>query len=147
MDFTNITVGQAMTRQVYFVTPDSYLTEVDELFAVHDFHHLPVIENGILTGMISKSDMLLLSCAFPLDDPSARRKRNHELYSKLLAGEIMSRHVVKLREDMTLAVAAGIFMENLFHAIPVVAADGKLAGILTTLDLLRVAYMHQPSLP
>lgn len=141
--FQDIQVGQVMTREVYIVTPDTTFDKVEEIFAAHDFHHLPVVEDGVLAGIISKSDLLLLSNAFPLDDPERRRERNNALFSRILAGEIMTRQVVRLKADMPVSVAVGIFLENMFHAMPVVDEDDALVGILTTLDLLRLAYTPQ----
>jgi acetoin utilization protein AcuB len=143
MNYQELTVGQVMTKDVYIVNPDTTFDKVEEIFAAHDFHHLPVVEDGTLVGIISKSDLLLLSNAFPLDDAERRRERNEALFSRILAGEIMTRQVVRLRPEMSVPVAVGIFLENLFHAMPVVDEEGTLMGILSTLDLLRLAYLPQ----
>jgi acetoin utilization protein AcuB len=144
--FLHVQVGEIMSKDVYFVTPDTTIDKVMEVFDSHDFNHLPVIENDQLVGILSKSDMLLLSCAFPLDDPEKRRARDRELFSRMLAGEIMTRQVVRLRPDMLVSVAAGIFLENMFRAMPVVDQQGKLVGILSWIDLLRLAYIPRPGI-
>lgn len=139
----DMTVGQVMTSEVFFVSQDTTLDKVQEIFSAHHFHHLPVVDEGALIGILSKSDLLLLSNAFPLDDAERRKERNDALFSRILAGEIMTRQVVRLRPDMPVSVAVGIFLENLFHAMPVVDDLGNLVGILSTLDLLRLAYTPQ----
>ena len=142
----NYTVGQVMTPEVYIIHPDTTLDEVENVFDSHDFHHLPVVQDGELVGMISQADLLLISNAFPLDDPERRDARNERLFSKILAEEIMTKHPVKLQPEMALDVAVGIFLENMFHALPVVDQNNQLVGILSTLDLLRLAYVPQHEL-
>ena len=146
MNFQDITVGQVMTTQVFFVSRDTTYDKVRDIFATHHFHHLPVLDDGSLVGMISKSDLLLLSNAFPLDDPSRRQERDDELLSRILVREVMTMQIVRLRPDMAVPVAVGIFLENLFHAMPVVDESGDLVGILSWIDLLRLAYVPQKHL-
>lgn len=130
-----------MTTQVFFVAPETTFDKVREIFSSHEFHHLPVLDKGSLVGMISKSDLLLLSNAFPLDDPARRRERDEELLSRILVKEVMTIQMVRLRPDMPILVAVGIFLENIFHAMPVVDEEGDLVGILSWIDLLRLAYV------
>lgn len=141
MNFQDVTVGQVMTTQVFFVAPETTFDKVREIFSSHEFHHLPVLDKGSLVGMISKSDLLLLSNAFPLDDPARRRERDEELLSRILVKEVMTIQMVRLRPDMPIPVAVGIFLENIFHAMPVVDEEGDLVGILSWIDLLRLAYV------
>lgn len=58
----------------------------------------------------------------------------------LLVREVMVKQVAKLRPEDKIELAADIFRENLFHAMPVVDNDGKLKGIVTTFDLLNYAF-------
>lgn len=143
MQLQEVTVGQVMTAEVFFVTPEATMEQVHEIFSMHDFHHLPVVDRGSLVGMISKSDMLLLSNAFPLDDPARRRERDAELFPRILAKEMMTRQLVRLRPEMSVTVAAGILLENMFHAMPVVDEREDLVGILSWVDLVRLAYVPQ----
>lgn len=139
-------VHEVMTTDVYIIQPDTTLLEAQRIFQANTFHHLPVVTDGQLKGILSKSDVLLISTAFPLNDPDAREKHNEPLLSRMLAEEVMTRNVVKLRPDMALEVAVGIFLENLFHALPVVDTKDNLLGILSWLDLVRVAYVPQQKL-
>ncbi|MEZ4980721.1 MAG: CBS domain-containing protein [Saprospiraceae bacterium] len=47
--------------------------------------------------------------------------------------------IVNLRPEDPASFAARIFGENLFHALPIVES-GKLVGIVTTFDLLKMAF-------
>ena len=50
--------------------------------------------------------------------------------------EVMTTGLAKLSSTDKIDVALEIFMENLFHAIPVVD-DNELVGLLTTFDILN----------
>lgn len=142
-DPANLHIHEVMTSDVYIIQPDATLLEARRIFDTHGFHHLPVVQDGRVKGMLSKSDVMLVSSAFPIQDPDARNEKNTALLSKLLCEEVMTRHVVKLKPDMLLGVAVGIFLENLFHALPVVDEDGQLVGMISLIDLIRVAYVPQ----
>jgi acetoin utilization protein AcuB len=139
-EYMNLAVREVMTSHPRVERPDTTMDKVMEIFEAEDFNHLPILDKGVLVGIISKSDVLLLSCAFPLDDPERRKAANKALFAKLLAHEVMTRQVVRLRPDMKVSVAAGIFLENLFQAMPVVDDQDQLVGIVSWVDLVRVAY-------
>lgn len=145
-DPRHLKVDEVMTTDVYIIQPNTTLLEAQRIFKANAIHHLPVVSDGHLEGILSKTDLLLISTAFPLNDSGARDKNNEPLLSKMLVEEVMTKHVVKLRPEMALQVAVGIFLENLFHAMPVVDEKGNLLGILSWLDLIRVAYVPQPQL-
>lgn len=58
-------------------------------------------------------------------------------------GDVMSAPVVSIAPDATLADAEALFDEHDFDALPVLAADGTLAGVVAKLDVLR-AYQFSP---
>ncbi|RMG80459.1 MAG: CBS domain-containing protein [Bacteroidetes bacterium] len=139
-------VAQLMTTDVVFVKPDDVLTKVDELFRAHNIHHLPVIdEEGKVVGIISKTDFYRLQHGMTLFKATDAEAFNQALFRSLLVKEVMTKQVAKLHPDDTIEIAAGIFRENLFHAMPVVDKDNKLVGILTTYDLLNYAF-REPAL-
>ena len=51
-------VRQAMTHPVFYVTPDQTLDECMALMTAKRFRHLPVLENGVLVGLISIGDLV-----------------------------------------------------------------------------------------
>ena len=128
-------VSSIMTRNVMTVEPKDPLSKVKDLFETHRFHHIPVINEKVLLGMISKSDFLHFI-----------RGMHQSSYDKLLenvrleryhAEDIMTRALAKLEENDRINVAIEVFRENLFHALPVVR-DGELVGLLTTFDIIKL---------
>jgi CBS domain-containing protein len=54
--------------------------------------------------------------------------------------DIMSRHVVAVRPETTLAEAAEIFAHHPIGGAPVVAANGKLVGVISEPELIDIVF-------
>ena len=52
------TVGQAMNPDLVVITPDTPISEVAALMAEKKFHTLPVVEHGVMVGIVGKEDVL-----------------------------------------------------------------------------------------
>ena len=127
-------VSTIMTKEVITVSPEDKLKKVEEIFSRKNIHHLPVIDEGILVGIISKSDYLFYRRGFINDDQS----NNLDLF-RVKTGkvkEIMTKGIAKLEPNDRIQAAVEVFKENLFHAIPIVE-EGFLKGIVTTLDIIN----------
>lgn len=134
------TVGQIMTTKVICVRPDETMDKVQDIFRKNNIHHIPVVDEGKVKGIISKGDYLKLLHGFTLFKTQKSEEYNNAILRSLLAREVMTRQVAVLNPDDTLELAAGYFRENLFHALPIVDEGGGLIGIVTTYDLLNFAF-------
>ncbi|MCX5570176.1 CBS domain-containing protein [Kaistia nematophila] len=62
-------VGEVMTKGVFTTNREASLEEVVELMSRHGIKRLPVVDNGKLIGIVSRSDLLrALARALPGDD-------------------------------------------------------------------------------
>jgi acetoin utilization protein AcuB len=136
----HIPVRQIMSDKVLTVGPDTVMTEVVRLFKSNTVHHIPVVENGRVLGMISSGDFHRLEHHFTLFKTHRSDEMNEAIFSSLLAKEVMQTPVATVRASDTVQFAADIFKENLFHALPVLDDHKKLVGILTPYDLMVYAY-------
>lgn len=134
MDF-GAPVSTIMTRQLLTVGPYDPLEEVRLIFERHRIHHVPVVHFRTLIGMISKGDFLHftrgISRSVYDNIIEESRLRNYK------AEDIMTRDLVTLQHSDTVSSALAIFLQNQFHAIPVLK-NSELEGILTTYDILRL---------
>lgn len=112
------------------------MDKVDLIFETHPIHHIPVVEDEQVVGMISKSDYFQILHGFTLFKAPVSKTYNEAVLRSLLVREVMTKQVACLKPEDTLAKAADYFRENLFHAMPIVDDQGKLRGILSTYDLL-----------
>lgn len=134
-------VRELMTTDIFFVRPNDPMDNVSDIFNGNAIHHIPVLDDdGIVKGIISKSDFLRLEHGFTIFKTEKAAQYNQTVFRSLLVEEVMTRQVVTLMPDAPVTRAADIFLENLFHAIPIVDEYGKLAGMLSTYDLLHYAY-------
>jgi acetoin utilization protein AcuB len=123
-----------MKTNLVTISPEDSLKKVREIFDKNKIHHLPVIDEGKLVGMLSKSDFLFFQKGFQksktAEEVEEFRMKTHRVK------EIMTKGIGKISPDDRINVALEVFKENMFHAIPVVD-DGYLKGIVTTLDIIQ----------
>ena len=126
-------ISAFMTANPVSVSPGDSISVVKQIFAKNTFHHIIVLENGAMVGIVSKSDykayFKYLNKHFDNDFI------NDVLLETNKVSEIMTPKVARLEPSDTLAVAVEVFKENLFHALPIVK-DGAVVGIVTTHDLI-----------
>jgi acetoin utilization protein AcuB len=95
-----------------------------EAMRLHRTHHLVVTDSeGRVLGVVSASD---------LGGKHGERVRNGRLVS-----DLMTEKVVATAPDTTVREAANLMRGHTVNCLPVFK-DGKLAGIVTTLDLLEL---------
>jgi CBS domain-containing protein len=135
-----IPISEIMTTDLITIHPKEPMTEVERIFKKYDIHHIPVVdEDYSVVGMISKSDYLRTLHGLTLFKVAKAEMYNEAMLRSMLVGEVMTRQIAQVRPESPLSLAADIFMENLFHALPVVD-NKRLVGIITTFDLLKYAY-------
>jgi CBS domain-containing protein len=136
-----------MTRDVATVSPSANVREIAKLMASKRLSGLPVVtSDGRPVGMLTASDLLhrvetgtekrssWFTSFFSNPDEMARQ------YAKahgLKAHEVMSRHVISVRDDADLSEVADVLDRNRLKRVPVVR-DGSLVGIVSRSDLVRV---------
>lgn len=120
-----------MTTQLVTVSDNDPMHVVDEIFKTTRFHHIPVVSQGNLIGMVSKSDYNLFLRGFQ----DGERTNKYRLRTYMVK-DIMTDKLAKLEEDDNINIALEVFNENMFHAIPI-TKDGKLVGIVTTFDIIK----------
>lgn len=55
---TGLTVGEVMTRALVCIAPDAPLAAAAALVEEHRIRRLPVVEDGVLVGVISRADLI-----------------------------------------------------------------------------------------
>jgi acetoin utilization protein AcuB len=133
-------VKTIMTSKLLTVNPADKLQVVKDIFDQHQIHHIPVVRFKEIVGIISKTDFLHFLRGFHQNEED--RFINEARLRAYSAEEIMTRGIAKLSPDDRISVALEIFLENRFHAIPVVEQD-ELVGIVTTFDIIRAVAQEQ----
>lgn len=127
-------VNSIMTGDLITVNPKDKLTAVKEIFDSNKIHHIPVVRYKEIVGIISKSDFLHFLRGFNRNEED--RFVNEARLRVYNAEDIMTSGLAKVSPEDRINVALEIFLENRFHAIPVIE-NGDLVGIITTFDVIR----------
>lgn len=125
----NEPISSIMTKDVITINSNQSLTDVRKIFTTRRIHHLPVVDDGKLTGIITTGDLWYSETA-PAD------------YSRTKVKELMTTKIATLEPQQKIGIAAEVFLENLFHALPVVNGD-ELIGIVTSFDVLKYEFKKE----
>jgi CBS domain-containing protein len=150
-------VSDVMRTKVLTISPDKLLPDLERKLLSARVGAMPVVESGErLVGIVSRSDMVRQLClerSLGEAMADAYRSQTHDEFAEqaqqdvggrigermeqLAVGEVMIRDVLTVEPDLSLAKAAQLMIDRHFHRLPVVE-DGRLVGIVSSLDLARV---------
>ena len=123
-------ITDVMTKNVVCITPDQKLLDVKHIYEKKEFHHhIPVVENDKLIGMVSLIDFMYHISGAGLSD-------DHEVYKKLKVKDIMTKNPFYMTTDATIEDVSEVLMEGNYHAVPVLENE-KIVGIVSTADVIK----------
>ena len=128
-------IKDVMTKDLISVRPTSILTKVSRIFDTNNFHHIPVVDNGKLVGIISRTDVDQAKTGNSLFNNPKFEEYNKALFETMMASDIMTTTIVHLNPSDSIKKAYEIFKFNRFHAIPIIDQK-EIVGLVTPLDLL-----------
>ena len=138
------TVGDLMTHSVHRVHADTPFKEIAKLLADHDITAVPVVDaDDRPLGVVSEADLLRREAAQP-DSSGLLALLDGQLpppepgRSATTAAELMSAPAVVARPEWTVVQAARVMEGARVKRLPVVDDTGRLVGITSRADLLRV---------
>jgi CBS domain-containing protein len=148
-------VRDVMTTDVVTVSPDTTFGEIVEQLLDRGISGVPVVDrDDTLVGLVTEADLVSKEAYGPerrrplglvLDylrdrDPAWVRKA-----SGTTARDLMTQVVTTASPDDELRVVARVLLESGYRRLPVVRADGRLAGIISRRDLLASVYGRPPA--
>jgi len=136
-------VLNVMSSPVITAHKTATLTHLRKLMRENNINHLPIVDDtNMPLGMVSAMDLNRLSDwrTHFKNLAHAGDQRDENLFDSLLAEEVMVRPVFTISQDAYVKEAADLFDERRIHSLPVVNRSGKIVGIVTAHDLLRLAY-------
>lgn len=145
------TVGEVMTREPILVTPQTALEEAVKILAAKKIGGLPVVDDsGKLVGVISEGDLMwqeaevklpsyimLLDSVIYLENPGRYQRDLHKALGQTV-GEVMSNNPLTVKPEKTVKDAARILNEKRIDRLPVIDDSGKVVGIITRGDIVRI---------
>ncbi|MGE5246832.1 MAG: CBS domain-containing protein [Verrucomicrobiota bacterium] len=120
-------VGKRMKTDVITVSPSDTLHRASALLKEHRIHHMPVMDQGKLVGILTDTDIRNARLEEGGPEGAAQETR--------MVGEIMTRNVITLSPRDTIEDAALILHRKRFEALPVM--EGRtLVGIIAKADVI-----------
>ena len=144
-----------MTAAVVTVRPDATVREIAGLLLERRISAVPVVDpDGRLLGIVSEGDLVRrpesgtgrprswwLSLLASPEEQAFAYVKSHGGHAR----DVMTREVVSVGEDASLAEIAGLLEKHRIKRVPVLR-DGKLTGIVSRADLLH-GLIARPAAP
>lgn len=132
-------VSRIMTAPVVVVEMDDDLKSVKQIFDNTKFHHLLVVDNDKLVGVLSDRDLLKALSPYlgtvmeTARDVATLQKKVHQ---------VMSRTPVTVMENASVYSVIELFQKRAFSCVPVVNTDNKPIGIISWRDVIKLLAVH-----
>jgi len=144
-------VEAIMTKEVISVHADATVAEIAHILFERNLTGVPVIEqDGTVIGIITEYDLMSRNMAVHIptyvrlleslegEQSGTRMMDEMEAIRRTTARAIMTAPVVTLWKETTVDEAARIFSEAHINPLPVVDEQGKLAGIVSRSDIVKL---------
>jgi len=123
---TGITVGEAMTRRPIYVGPKTTLAECASIMNEQHVGSLLVKEGDELQGILTEQDIVRRAVAV------------HKNPADIPAEDVMAKHIYNVEPQIDLFEALNEMRDYNIRHLPVIQ-NGKLLGLITSKDVLKIA--------
>lgn len=113
-------LSMVMKKGCITIAPDATVEEAATIFSSMRIHRLPVVDNGLLVGIVTPTDLL---------------KIVRDMRTKMTAEDVIRTTCVTAWEEDPLTYVISAMRISDVPAVPVLDADGRFTGILTDRDL------------
>ena len=127
-----MTLETIMSTDLVTIAPSENVARARELMHDHRIHHLPVVVDGTLVGLVTLTDVLAATDSFLRGDDNRIHAR------EIVVKEVMVTDVATVDEHASLRQAALFLEKHRIGCLPIVS-DGELKGIITDTDFVAVA--------
>lgn len=131
-------VREIMHSPVVVVEPTATIEEAQALMEEHNVRRLPVVDSeGRLVGIVSQGDLREASALKASVNPYAPEATEQWLTVE----EVMTPNPLTVTPDTPIWQAAELMIERKIGGLPVMEG-GRLVGIVTTSDIMRLVVAH-----
>lgn len=119
-------IGEIMTAPAYVTEPTCSVANASAIMTTHKIGCLPVLNQGDLVGIVTRSDLLATLAQQPI---------RHSPWGGLTASDVMARDLEVAHEQDNLLQAALKMLQRGVRHLPVVDGHQRLIGMLSDRDL------------
>lgn len=120
---------EAMSKKPFTLAPTDMISDALKILRKHKIHHIPVIDNENLVGMLSDRDLL--------------KVEDNTLWNLMEIKDVMSSIVLAVHQETELGQIARVLLRENISALPVLDDSHKLVGILSRVDILKMVIYHR----
>ena len=136
-----------MSKDLVTIEEDTSIMKASKIMKQHNIQHLPVLRQGRLVSIVSDRD---LKEATPSKATTLDIHEMYHLLDTVKVKSLMPKEVFTITPGETVEKAAAVMLKHHISALPVVDAQGTLAGIITKGDIFRafvsISGIHQGAL-
>ena len=122
-----------MNSHVITVSGSSTLPDAYWLMLENDVRRLPVVEDGVLVGIVTLEDLRRMD---PIEAAGFDIIRISDMLAKLPIRQLMTKNPKTIAPAESLVKAAQLMLRNKISTLPVLDGD-ELVGIITESDIFR----------
>lgn len=126
-------IKNKMTYHPYCIDSKTSISKALDIMSTHNFHRLPVVEDGKLIGLITEG---IVRAHTPSQATSLSIYELNYLLSKTCVEEIMIKDVITIQADSIIEEAAVLMRKHNIGCLVVVDEQYKVTGIITKNDIL-----------
>lgn len=122
---TGIKVSDVMGKGVVTANPNDTVAKVCEIMARYDLSGITIFDKGRVVGVFTQGDLVNLIASG--ENPAAIKVK-----------EAMGKEIVNIGPDADISEAAKLMVKKKVKRVPVIK-DGRLVGVLTQTDIVRIS--------
>lgn len=123
-------IKKIVDHNVITVQKESTIEELIEKFKEYDFHGFPVLKEGELVGVVTKTDLLKIV--------TITERKMHRMFATHVE-DIMTPHPITITLETSLLDAVDMMNNNRIRTLPIV--EGKrFVGLLSYSDLVKTVF-------
>lgn len=134
-----ILVKTIMSTNLATLSPYDTLTTANKIFEEKNIHHIPILLDDKLVGMLSKTDLERSKQGKTFFVNHNIKNNNETILESTLTSMVMTEVVETVSSTESLFNVYTIFKEHQFRSLPIVD-NGNLVGIVTPMDFLELLF-------
>lgn len=127
-------IEQIMSKALITLTIDDDLAKAKDLFDNNNIHHILILHNKTLVGVITDRD--LYKHLSPAIGTAKETHKDAALLQKKIH-LMMNRNLVTAKKELSINKAVLLFNDNHISCLPVVDDNFAVLGIITWRDILK----------
>lgn len=126
----NQEVREIMNANPATADPDQDVAELSLEMLRTGMQQLPVVEDGILVGMVTTYDLW-------------KKYENRTTLAGLKVRDVMNTNIIRISPKDKVGTAAELFADKRFKTLAIVNIDNKLKGTITAFDIIKVVFNEE----